>query len=69
MSKYITRPIGEIYEYNNVTLQVVERRGCEGCYFYHFANCMNKRRITGHCGHLLREDRKSVIFKQIIEKL
>lgn len=68
MSKYKTRPIGEIFEYNKVTLQVVIRRGCEGCYFYHFAICINRRRINGHCSHLQREDRKDVIFKRIDKK-
>lgn len=67
MSTYKTRPIGEIFEYRGIKLQVVERRGCEGCYFYHLSDCMIKRRINGYCGYLLREDNKNVIFKQIDE--
>lgn len=67
MSKYITRPIGEIFKYYNKKLQVVENETCRGCYFYGLHICTNISKKTGYCGDSIRDDRKSVIFKQIID--
>lgn len=67
MSNYKTRPIGEIFEWRGVKLQVVENKTCQGCYFCGDNNCINFRHDTGYCGHLVREDNKLVIFKRIIE--
>lgn len=65
MSREMTRPIGEIFEYRKIKLQVVENNGCEGCYFED-KNCpINYPTKTGWCGDSTRDDRKSVIFKRI----
>lgn len=65
MSKYITRPIGEIFENRKVKLQVVENNNCVGCYFCGYDDCYNYRSTTGYCGGLLRNDNTNVIFKRI----
>lgn len=67
MSNYKTRPIGEIFEWRGVKLQVVEHKTCQGCYFCDDAGCLNYRHVTGYCGEYLRDYHKSVIFKQIFE--
>lgn len=69
MSKYKTRPIGEIFEYHKIKLQVVENKTCEGCYFYCHNICTNISKKTGYCGESVREDRKGVIFELMIEEL
>lgn len=67
MSNYKTRPIGEIFEWHGVKLQVVENKTCEGCFFYDDAACLNYRNDTGYCGEYVREDKISIIFKRINE--
>lgn len=68
MSTYETKPIGEIFEYGKLKLQVVENETCEGCFFEsEGALCLLLRDTTGYCGSEVREDRKSVIFKRIDE--
>lgn len=63
------RQVGEVLEYDGVTLKVVNDKGsgCEGCYF-----CKNEsscsygvRDIIGPCGEYTRSDMQSVIFKRI----
>ena len=58
------RRIGERFDYNGVTLEVVNQRGCEGCYFFTIWNC-NELEIKGHCRMSLRTDKKPVIFKLV----
>lgn len=65
MNNYKTRPIGEIFEYCKLELQVVESENCDGCFFWGDADCLNYRRDTGYCGDSMRNDDKNVIFKQI----
>lgn len=67
MSKYITRPIGETFEWRGIKLQVVKYRTCHNCYFCGDAGCMNYRHVTGYYGELTRDDHKSIIFKRIFE--
>lgn len=67
MSTYKTRPVGEIFEYCKLKLQVVENETCEGCYFCSDAGCLNYRSDTGYCGESVRNDDKNVIFKRINE--
>lgn len=67
MSTYKTRPVGEIFEYCKLKLQVVENETCEGCYFWGDEGCLNYRSTTGYCGRLLRNDNTNVIFKRINE--
>ena len=70
------RKIGERFEYNGTTLEVVEQsienkdisRVCKGCYFYENSMlCYSYKgdRIVGECSCYLRIDRKEVIFKEI----
>lgn len=67
MSTYKTRPVGEIFKFDEVKLKVVEDFSCEGCYLDTFDCCLNFRKETGYCSKVVRYDNKSVIFKQIIE--
>lgn len=67
MSKYKTRPIGEIFEYCKLKLQVVENETCEGCFFCYEDGCQNSTKSTGYCGRAMRNDDKYVIFKHIGE--
>lgn len=67
MNNYKTRPIGEIFEYCRLKLQVVENDTCEGCFFCGNGICINFSKKTGYCGASMREDNKNVIFKRIIE--
>lgn len=68
MRKYQTKPIGEIFEYYKLKLQVIEGETCEGCFFEsEGALCLNYRGNTGYCCSDVREDRKNVIFKRIDE--
>lgn len=67
MSKYKTRPIGEIFKFCNLKLQVVENNSCDECYFMVDVGCINYLSNTGECGESMRNDRKNVIFKRIFE--
>ena len=65
------RPIGEIFDFEGVKLEVVEKDGryCEGCYFAGLVLCRIREIMgnTGYCGSANREDRKMVIFKKVQE--
>lgn len=63
-----TKPIGEIFEYCGIKLQVVENEDCNKCFFLGNKFCFNNHRRNGHCRSLLRKDNKSVIFKRIDNK-
>ena len=65
MSTYKTRPIGEIFKYGKIKLQVVENEHCADCYFCGRRYCICFREDTGYCGEYSREDQKNVIFKRI----
>lgn len=67
MSKYKTRPVGEIFKHYNKKLQVVENDTCIGCYFNNNESCISYTMNEGYCGDQLRDDNKNVIFKQIDE--
>ena len=67
MSIIKTRPIGEIFEYRAIKLQVVEKLSCDGRYFCTNNDCLFARIDTGYCGEYIREDQKNVIFKRITE--
>lgn len=61
------RKIGERFDYNGVTLEVVKQLGCKGCYFFNMldmSDC-NNLEIRGHCGISFRTDKKPVIFKEV----
>lgn len=60
------RPIGEIFEFNGVKLQVVKCSDCEGCYFYeNQIDCCDESvmDITSDCSFQARTN--SVIFKEV----
>ena len=58
------RKIGERIDFEGETLEVVEQRGCEGCYFNLTDDCFKDDDILGSCCSL-RTDRKYVIFKRV----
>ena len=58
------RPVGEVFDFCGVKLQVVEEPTCNGCFFCD--QCIfHVQEFIGQCGSLSRFDRKSVIFKLI----
>ena len=62
------RGIGDQFEYNGVTLEVVEHQDCLGCYFYkHYIRCNNTaiRETLGACEDFKRNDLKNIIFKEV----
>lgn len=67
MSTFKTRPVGEIFEYRKMKLQVVEGETCEGCYFSSEKYCYEHIYIAGSCSDYYRDDNKNIIFKQIDE--
>ena len=59
------RKIGERFDYNGVTLEVVkESFGCLGCYFIHNM-CVLYINNIGHCPSEYRSDNQSVIFREV----
>ena len=63
------RPIGEIFYFDGVMLEVVENEDnhCEDCYFYKWIICRFDGiiDITGNCGPTYRKDKSNVIFKEV----
>ena len=62
-NKIMERKLGEVFEYNNVKLQVIEQKdgfSCNDCYFLNGIDCNEQL-----CLRMDRHDRKSVIFKEI----
>ena len=58
------RKIGDIFEYFGTTLEVVEDKECDDCYFYY--DCMERlTHITGVCVDWARSDKKCISFKEI----
>ena len=58
------RKLGEVFEYNNVKLQVIEQKdgfSCNDCYFINEGIDCDEQL----CLRYDRHDRKSVIFKEI----
>ena len=63
-NKTMERKLGEVFEYNNVKLQVIENKdgfSCNDCYFINEGIDCNGQL----CLRCDRHDRKSVIFKEI----
>ncbi len=61
--KTMERKIGEQFEYDGITLEVVNHLGCEGCHFSTLVNCDNS--FCGECHSFNRTDKKPVIFKLV----
>ena len=60
----IERKIGERFDFDGKTLEVVTNKGCRGCYFNH-KRCDEYHPNRGYCGDLCRSDKQAVIFKEI----
>ena len=71
MESYKTRPIGEKFDYDGTTLEVVENKhpSCADCYFGSITCCRFDEiiDITGDCLFYKRKDRKDVIYKKVEE--
>ena len=69
MEDFITRPIGEKFDYEGVTLEVEEEKEitCKGCYFINSKVCLTgeAQYIAGYCFSSVREDGKDIIFKKV----
>ena len=64
------RPVGEKFEYRDITLEVEEIPGnyCFGCYFHNeLIPCYFQRikNIIGFCQSYKRTDHKGIIFKKV----
>ena len=67
------RKIGKTFNYQGKTLEVVEQsnkdaeNACDGCYFKSnfMVLCYKNNEITGECSCIRRNDKKSIIFKDI----
>lgn len=57
------RKIGEIFEYNDIKLKVVETKdwSCRGCYFL----ALRYKCHQQLCMRFIRKDKKNVIFQAI----
>ena len=64
------RKIGEIFEYEGVTLEVVKKNGCRGCYFQNklCSSDINIYQSRGKCRNS-RTDKNKVIFKLISDDI
>ena len=59
------RKIGEVFQYEGKTYQVVESIRCDGCAFNRSAKCSTIREPLGSCDPIRRKDRINVVFKEI----
>lgn len=63
------REVGERFDYNGTTLEVVEATmghhlyPCCDCYFLLICSCYKYMYITGKCGN--RDDKREVYFKEV----
>lgn len=59
------RKLGEIFQYEGKTYQVVESIRCDGCAFNRSIKCSTIREPLGSCDSIKRKDRINVVFKEI----
>lgn len=61
------RAVGEIFDYNGVTLTTIENDSCEECFFYNTSRniCTMDSNNIIFCGEMSRKDNKNVIFKEM----
>ena len=59
------RKIGEVFQYEGKTYQVVESIRCDGCAFNRSTKCSTIREPLGNCDPIRRKDRINVVFKEI----
>ena len=50
-----------------ITLEVVEQKGCKGCYFDGVDGCCGATSLGMECVPKYRSDGKSVIYKEVKE--
>lgn len=56
------KPIGTIFEYNNVNYVVVGFVSCKSCAFGKLGYCVRPK-VAGFCSKLFREDNKDIMYK------
>ena len=59
------RKVGEVFQYEGKSYQVVESIRCDGCAFNRSAKCSTIREPLGSCDSIRRKDRINVVFKEI----
>ena len=62
------RKVGEIFQYEGKTYQVVESIRCDGCAFNKSIKCSTSstiRELLGSCDSIKRKDSINVVFKEI----
>lgn len=59
------RKVGEVFQYEGKTYQVVESIRCDGCAFNRSVKCSTIREPLGSCDSIKRKDRINVVFKEI----
>lgn len=58
--------LGEIINANGILLKVVLGHSCNGCYFWNKRGCCTKLSSSVYeCTYMDREDKQSVIFKEV----
>ncbi len=50
-----------------ITLEVVEQKGCKGCFFEGVDGCCGATSLGMECTSKYRSDKKNVIFKEVKE--
>ena len=61
------RKVGEVFDYNGVTLIIIENNSCEGCFFNDGNICTRETELI-FCSAGYRNDNKNVIFKKMEER-
>lgn len=61
------RKIGEVFNDGTTKLKVVEQHSCGGCHYCDSRRCPDNlsSEIRGECSPMGREDKTSVIFKEV----
>ena len=59
------RKVGEVFQYEGKTYQVVESIRCDGCAFNRSTKCSIIREPLGSCDPIRRKYRINVVFKEI----
>lgn len=63
-------PVGSIFAFRKVRLQIVEGRSCTRCYFFanKDVNCFDvEANVVPPCGGWARSDGKTVYFKKVAD--
>ena len=57
--------VGEVFDYNGVTLVTIENNDCKGCFFNNNDTCTMDSAKVLFCSKVCRKDNKNVIFKEM----